>query len=59
MDQCLLQDEYNIGNNLKRLRIKANLTQQEIVIKLGIMEIPMSKEIPNVTYDGMIAGKSC
>ena len=59
MDQCLLQDEYNIGNNLKRLRIKADLTQQEIVIKLRIMEIPMSKEIPNVTYDEMIAGKSC
>lgn len=45
MDQCLLQDEYNIGNNLRKLRIKANLTQQEVATKLEIMGIPMSREI--------------
>ena len=45
MDQCLLQDEYNIGNNLKRLRLKTGMTQQEIATKLEIMGIPMSREI--------------
>ena len=45
MDQCLLQDDYNIGNNLRKLRIKANLTQQEVATKLEIMGIPMSREI--------------
>ena len=45
MDQCLLQDGYNIGNNLRELRIQANLTQQEVATKLEIMELPMSREI--------------
>lgn len=45
MDQCLLQDEYSIGNNLKRLRARSGMTQQEVAAKLEIKGIPMSREI--------------
>lgn len=44
MDQCLLQD-YNIGNNLRRLRKQANMTQQEVVTQLQILGLPISREI--------------
>ncbi|MDY3010723.1 MAG: helix-turn-helix transcriptional regulator [Clostridiales Family XIII bacterium] len=44
MDQCLEQD-YNIGKNLKRLRIKSKLTQAQVAAQLQVMGFPVSREI--------------
>ena len=52
MDQRLDQD-YNIGKNLKRLRNMRNLTQGEVAARLQVMGLPVSREI----YAQMEGGK--
>ena len=45
----------SFGDNLKRLRVKANLTQEQLAIKLNISRQSISKwerdvGLPNLTY---------
>lgn len=44
MTQRIVQDQ-NIGQNLKLLRLKADLTQEQVSQKLQLMGLPMSREI--------------
>ena len=44
MDQCLEQD-YNIGKNLKKLRNNVGLTQATVAAKLQVKGLPISREI--------------
>lgn len=38
-----LRPDMDIGENIQRLRIKANLTQEEVLAKLQLMGIEISK----------------
>ena len=44
MTQRIVQDQ-NIGVNLKLLRLKADMTQEQVSQKLQLMGLPMSQEI--------------
>ena len=52
MEQCIVQD-LNIGNNLKKLRKRANLTQAEVAARLELRGLSVSREI----YAQMETGK--
>lgn len=40
-----LKQDISIGDNLRRLRKKAGLSQEEVAAKLQVMELPASREI--------------
>ena len=40
-----IKQDISIGKNLKALRIKSNLTQDQVAAKLQIMGLPASREI--------------
>lgn len=40
-----IKQDISIGNNLRALRIRAKLSQEEVAIKLQIMDLPVSREI--------------
>ena len=44
MTQRIVQDQ-NIGKNLRILRLKADMTQEQVSQKLQLMGLPMSREI--------------
>ena len=44
MEQRIVQD-INIGDNLRSLRRRAGLTQDEVAARLQVMGLPVSREI--------------
>lgn len=44
MDQKLKQD-YSIGENLKRLRHAAGLSQEQVTARLQVMGLPISRKV--------------
>ncbi|WP_102409952.1 helix-turn-helix domain-containing protein [Beduinella massiliensis] len=40
-----LKQDISIGQNLQKLRIAAGLTQEAVVAKLTLMQVPISREI--------------
>lgn len=40
-----LKQDISIGTTLKRLRKRAGLSQEEVAIKLQLMDLPMSREV--------------
>ena len=46
MDQRIIQEtDYNIGNNLRLLRKRSGMKQREVVAKLQLMGLPITREI--------------
>lgn len=45
MEQRIVQDTKNIGDNLRALRRQAGLKQHEVAARLQIMGLPVTREI--------------